>query len=200
MNIVCYVNKLSLGGAERVMSILANGLQAKGHNVTLVTDYQMENEYFLSEAVKRHTLNGAFCGRNKMSAISRNLRRIIQLRGICKENKADVLLSFIDDANLRAKLATVGLKTKSLISVRVDPNMAYHSKLQQVLYRTLYRFTEGCVFQTKEAFEWFPQPVQKHSRIIMNPISEAFYHGDGTPGTASATSPTSTTSSRACTA
>lgn len=182
MNIVCYINKLSLGGAERVMSILANELQARGHYVVLVTDYRMENEYYLSDTVERVILDGDFHGRSKKGAISRTLRRIGQLRRICREHHADILLSFIDDANLRARLATVGIKTKNVISVRVDPNVAYHGKLERLLYRTLYRFTAGCVFQTDDALHWYPQGVQRHSRVIFNPVSDAFYQANGNPG------------------
>jgi len=182
VNIVCYINKLSLGGAERVISIIANGLQLRGHHIVMVTDYQTEDEYELDSAVKRVILDGAFRKRTKRGVLSRNGKRIWALRRICSENKADVILSFIDDANLRAMLSTVGLRTKSVISVRVDPNVAYHSRLSRSLFRTLYAFADGCVFQTDDALHWYPEKVQRHACVILNPISQAFYKKNGTPG------------------
>lgn len=182
MNIVCYINKLSLGGAERVMSIIANELQQRGHHIVMVTDYQMKNEYELDGAVKRIILDGDFRKRKKCGVLSRTVRRIWALRRICSENKADIILSFIDDANLRAMVSTVGLKTKNVISVRVDPNMAYRSKLSKALFRTLYAFADGCVFQTDDALHWYPEKVQCHACVILNPISQAFYKKNGAPG------------------
>ena len=42
MRIACYVNTLSGGGAERVLSVLANGLSHRGHKVWMVNDYLMD--------------------------------------------------------------------------------------------------------------------------------------------------------------
>ena len=38
MTIVCYLNKINDGGADRAMSVLASGLAQRGHCVTVVTD------------------------------------------------------------------------------------------------------------------------------------------------------------------
>lgn len=182
MNIVCYINKLSLGGAERVMSIIANELQRRGHHIVMVTDYQMEDEYELDRAVKRIVLDGDFQKRKKYGVLSRTVKRIWALRRICIEHKADIILSFIDDANLRAMVSIIGLRTKSIVSVRIDPNMAYHSNLSRSLFRTLYGFADGCVFQTDDALHWYPERVRRHACVILNPIAQEFYEKKGTPG------------------
>ena len=39
----------------------------------------------------------------------------------------------------------------------------------------LFRFADGCVFQTEEARNYFPKSVQNKSAIILNPIAEVFY-------------------------
>ncbi len=174
MKIVCYVHKLNDGGAERVMSVLANGLFHRGHDVTLVTDISADNQYPLDPGIRREILgdfSNASGSRNIRNAIKRGLR----LRKICKETRADIIISFIWRVNARAILATRFLKTKNVFSVRNDPQKAYGSKKRKALANLLYSWAAGGVFQTEEAQAWFAPGIQKKSRIILNPIADAFY-------------------------
>lgn len=174
MNIICYINKLNDGGAERVMSVLANGLEAKGHNVTVVTDYSVPNEYALREGVRRIALDGEM-GQQKKNGVIRTAGRVLRLRKLCKDTKADGVISFMRLANFRAILATRFLKTKNLISVRIDPKIGYRSKSAKQIAKWTYPMTDGCVFQTDEAKAWFAPKVQEKSRVIFNPVSDAFF-------------------------
>ena len=175
MKIVCYVNKLSDGGAERVMSVLANGLSRMNNRVILVTDYMTPNEYPVDPCITRAILDGEFSGVCSKGRITRTLRRIFQIRSICKKHKADIIVSFASEANFRAILATRCLNTKNLISVRVDPKVGYRDKKTAVLAKQLYPLADGCVFQTADAQAWFPSEIQKKSKVILNPVSNAFF-------------------------
>lgn len=175
MNIVCYINKLNDGGAERVMSVLANGLFKRGHKVIMVTDYSTPNEYPLEDGVIRVTLDGDVSDRNP-NAGTRTKERIAKLRKICKENQVDIVVSFMRLANFRSILATRFLKTKNLISVRIDPKIGYRNKKEAMLAKVLYPLSNGCVFQTYDAKAWFSPKIQKKSSIIFNPVSAVFYH------------------------
>lgn len=175
MNIVCYINKLNDGGAERVMSVLANGLFKRGHKVIMVTDYSTPNEYPLETGVIRVILDGDPSDRNP-NAGTRTKERIAKLRKICKENQADIVVSFMRLANFRSILATRFLKTKNLISVRIDPKIGYRNKKEAMLAKVLYPMSNGCVFQTYDAKSWFSPKIQKRSSVIFNPVSAAFYH------------------------
>lgn len=176
MRIICYLNKLNDGGAERVMSVLANGLNRRGHTVTMVTDYSMPNDYALDAGIERIVLDGAFCSATKDGWISRTVRRVRKLRSLCKQRQADIMVSFIEDANSRAILATRFLKTKNLISVRVDPAQLNKSRVRRVQLKWIYPLTDGCVFQTREAQAWFAPKIQEKSRIILNPVSKTFFN------------------------
>ncbi len=181
MRVVCYINKLNDGGAERVMSVVANGLTQRGHQVSLVTDYSTPTEYPLDPAVKRTVLDGEFTGVTSKGSVKRTIRRIRTLRKICKTEKADIVISFMSNSNFRAILATRLLKTKNLISVRVDPKIGYKSPKQATAAKLLYPLAAGCVFQTKEAQAWFSDRVQRKSEVILNPISPAFLNVQGEP-------------------
>lgn len=181
MKILCYVNTLSGGGAERVMSVLANALSRLGNTVSLVTDYTTPNEYQLDATINRVIIDGEFAGASRKGILMRTIHRVLTLRNLCRDRQVDIVISFMSEANFRAILATVFSKTKSLISVRVDPRIGYKRKITAMLAKLLYPLTDGCVFQTEEAQEWFLLAIQKKSRIIFNPVSDDFYHVQGTP-------------------
>lgn len=182
MKIICYLNKLNDGGAERVMSVLVNGLVCYGHAVTMVTDYSMPNDYTLDEGIERVILDGEFFGETTKGRFVRTLRRVVKLRRLCRECDADIMVSFLEDNNSRALLATWGLKTKNLISVRTDMNHILKSLRKRAQINMLYPLTDGCVLQTEDARQSMPARIREKSRVIFNPASEAFYKVQGNPG------------------
>ena len=176
--IMFYINAIHDGGAERVMVNLAKFFSENGYDATLVTSFRDTWEYPLAPTVKRLTLEESEI---KQSRIRRNLSRIKKLRNLCKSEKPDILVSFMEEPNFRAILATRGLPVKTLVSVRNDPNKEYAGRLGAFVGKVLLPMADGCVFQTKEAQEWFPQKLQKKSRIIYNAVKEEFYHIERKP-------------------
>lgn len=181
MTIVCYINKLYKGGAERVLANIANELYGRGYQIIFVTDYASENEYFLQPEITRFVFDGQFEDKPLWQKMMQSVRRIFQLRKIVKTYKADVVISFIKAVNQRAILATTFLKTKNIISVRNDPKHAYRSVFSAKMANFLYEKAEGCVFQTEEAADFYSDKVRKHSRIILNPIFDEFFQVDAEP-------------------
>lgn len=172
MKILFYINTIRHGGAERVIVNLAEQFSSHGHEVALATSYKSEGEYALSESVKRIVLTGKKSG----NFLVRNFRLIRLLRKKVKEERPDVLVSFMAEPNFRALLACRGKKTKKLISVRNDPNKEYPTGLFRYLARHLYKKADGIVFQTADAKAWFPEKIQKKSTIIYNQVNESFYN------------------------
>lgn len=173
-----YINILGGGGAERVITNLANMLAEDNYDVTMITSYEVEREYILTRNVRRLSLEDKD---RQRSRIIRNLSRIFKLRKICKEEKPDILISFMEEPNFRAILATRGLPVKTLVSVRNDPNKEYAGKLGRFVGKVLLPMADGCVFQTSDAQKWFPERLQKKSRIIYNAVKEEFYQMERTP-------------------
>ena len=170
--IMFYINGIGGGGAERVITNLANGFGEKGYESILVTSFVRENEYPVSECVRRISLEQ---DEIKQSWVKRNFSRIRKLRRLCKNESPDVLVSFMAEPNYRALLATKGLNVKNIISVRTDPVREYAGKVGYFLSRWLLPQTDGCVFQTEDAKKWFPVKLQNKSSIIFNMIKPAFF-------------------------
>lgn len=168
-----YINSLGKGGAERVISQLANLFSVGGAECILVTSVTKAEEYELSDKVKRISLERA---QGKESRLMRNLGWIKQLRKICKEERPDVLISFMQESNFRALIATLGLSTKTIVSVRNDPNRECAGIFGRFVGKFILPMADGCVFQTEDAKAWFPKRLQNKSKIIMNAVSESFFN------------------------
>lgn len=173
MKVLFYINVLSGGGAERVIANLANQLTENGLEVVLVTSTSTPNEYSVDESVKRIILDKILKG--KENRISKNLKLIFQLRKRIKIEKPDVVISFMQEPNFRLVLATRGLKTKTIVSVRNDPVKEYPGRVGWIIGKILLPMADGCVFQTEDAKHWFPLKLQKKSRIIYNAVADEFY-------------------------
>ena len=168
--IILYIGSLERGGAERVLSNIANHLSDK-YNVILVTDIITENAevYPLRSAIKRLNLgiiNGGLRG---------NIKRIKMLREIINEEKPDAVLSFMGPNNIRMLLASRHMSLRKIVSVRNDPNFEYGKGFKKIFARNIFRKASGCVFQTSDAMAYFPKSVQKKSTIIWNPVASQFF-------------------------
>ena len=179
MKIFFYINNIGFGGAERVMVNLSAIFAEKNYDVSLITSFRVEKEYELNNKVKRYSLEEE---EQSSNFFKRNISRINKLRELCKKEKPDVLISFMGENNFRAILSTRGLRTKSIVSVRNDPNKEYPNLIFKFLAKNLYKKADGIVFQTDDAKSWFPKSIQNKSSVIMNQVSEKFFSivkGDG---------------------
>ena len=175
MKIAFYINSISNGGAERVIVNLANFCSRKGLKVLLITSYRSKREYQLFDKIKRISLEDEEVRQNRLK---RNFYRIIKLRKILKEELPEVLISFMAEANFRSIIASLGLNTKTIISVRNDPNVEYFGFIRHLVARYLFLLSDGCVFQTPDAMSWFTNKLQNKSKIIYNPVSKIFFDTD----------------------
>lgn len=167
-----YIGSMQLGGANRVMANLCNYFSTES-KVILINDILPEKgkkEYLISEHVERIFLDEGFISGNK------NLYRIRKLRKIIKKEKPDIIISFMGPPNTRMLLSTFGLSVKKVISVRNDPYREYGYGLWRYFFSLLFCFADGCVFQTKEAANYFPKMVRKKAKVIFNPVNEKFFN------------------------
>lgn len=172
MKIAFYINAIHEGGAERVMVNLASNFANEGDDVILITSFKDSWEYPYSTKIKRYILEENKTFRSK---IKRNIFRILELRKILKVELPDCIVSFMAEPNYRAIIASYGLKTKTIISVRNDPNKEYPGKIGKFLGKNLLPLADGCVFQTAEAQHWFPEKLQYKSKIIFNAVKKDFF-------------------------
>ncbi len=164
MKILFHISSLYGGGAERVVSNLVNHNISIGNNVILVVCYEKENEYFVSSNVKKYII-----GKKNIIFQSISLRKIII------NEKPDICIGFMQGGNFRLSFASLFLKNKYILSVRNDPNKEYPSFFSKVIAKSIFNKSNGIVFQTKEAMNWFSKCIKLKSKIIYNPVDESFF-------------------------
>ena len=167
-----YINTLQTGGAERVMSQLAGHFQQRGYDVILVTSYPVQGEYPVAEGVRRIYLQPKKLQGNRLL---RNIKLVGGLRKLCRQEKPDALIAFMQEPNFRAVLAGLGLPVKTVVSVRNDPDREYAGTVGRIVGKHLLPLADGCVFQTRQAKAWFPEKLQNKSQIILNEVSDTFF-------------------------
>lgn len=176
MKILFYINQIYEGGAERVITQLASSFAESGDEAVLVTSFEHKGEYELSDKVIRLSLEKE---QVQQSRIRRNVSRISKLRKIVKTQKPDIVLSFMQEPNFRILMATLGLSCKKVVSVRNDPAREYAGRVGRLVGKVLIPLlADGCVFQTKQAVEWFPKRLQRKSRVIPNAVNPVFFKAE----------------------
>lgn len=171
--IAFHLNNLEQGGAERVVTTLSNYLVNDGYEVMIATESTAENEFAIDEKIRRiHVgLNGK---QEKHSRPRRALDRVWNLRAFLKKEKPDVMIAFAKKAIYRTLTAGIFTGIPVITSVRTDPYLHYAGKLDRLFITFLFPRAKGNVFQTEGAKSFFPEKVQRRSRIILNPINEKY--------------------------
>ena len=171
--VMFHINSLGKGGAERVVSLLANEFVKKNVEVVIATEWFSEEEYEVASQVKR--IHAGLSKEDEgTSRVAKQWIRIRNLRHVLLQEKPDVLLSFCVKANYRAMMAVTGTGIPVIVSVRNDPKIDYVGKANSLMNKLFLNKAAGCVFQTEEAKEFFDDILQKKSVIICNPVNEKY--------------------------
>ncbi len=171
--IAFHLNCLEQGGAERVVTNLANQFAQNGYEVIIATEWYGENEFQTDDAVRRVHV-GLREGDEKKHRVVQAVLRVRYLKQFLKEERPDILIPFARKALYRGLMAAYFIKIPVLISIRTDPAGHYEELSDKIQIPLLFPRADGCVFQTEGAKEFFAPRLQDNSRIILNPINPKY--------------------------
>jgi len=174
MKLVFVIFSVQMGGAERVMSTMANYWAQRGHVVSIITLCGIEADFYpLSPNITRITLGGAQPSANILQALLGNLSRILILRGALRKLTPDVVISFTTRINVMTLLATRGLGVPVLVSERCDPSQLKLPWFWKALRRRVYPRAEHVVVQCQQALQNANGLLgRSHFAVIANPVVE----------------------------
>jgi len=173
MNLTLIIYSLAFpGGAEKVMSIMANHWAQEGRQVTLLTldDGEKPSFYDLHPAVVYRPLGVAGISTNPLQGVVNNLKRLHAIRRAVEDSTPEVVISFMCKVNVLTLMATIGLSLPVIVSERNDPSYLPVSKIWRLLRRFMYSRASRIVVQSQEVRVYFPAAIRRHVRIIPNPI------------------------------
>lgn len=173
MKIAFYIGSLSQGGAERVIVNLAGYFKGIGYEVVMVNYFTGHNEYQLPEGITRYLvdLTKEELTSNRLTNL---VRRFQKLRKVWKEEKPDVIISFIGKTNLMTLATSRCLGIPVAVSVRSVPAREYASRGLQLGMKLLFPFAAGVILQTNQAKEYFSKRIQKKAVILPNSLNPDF--------------------------
>jgi len=165
--ILFLTNSLGFGGAEKMLTFVANSLAQRGHSVSIanlngVPAYVNEHRRTVDDAIAVHDLNRGGRASNKD-----RLKFILQ---IAKAQKPDVIIGFTDYPNLYARIVGALLGIPSIMSERGDPARTTGATLKARISRAIVNQSKGGVFQTEGARAFYGRGLQKRGIVIPNPI------------------------------
>ena len=169
MRILFLISCLSYGGAEKNMRIVAEHLNIKGHKIAVASLGLASSCLTFSPEIQVFELKGCeYKGR-----IVRPIWSAYKdLKPIIKEFAPEVLISFLNISNLLCVLLGKRFNIPSIISERGDPYVKGNWKRNIIkkIYDFIYSLSDGAVFQTRMACEYYANRLQKRSTIICNPV------------------------------
>ena len=161
MKIIFTLASLGSGGAERVVSLLANKMAEQGHQVEIIC-LKFNDVYYKLHPEVKVTL--------AMQQTKNRLIEVFWLRKYVKQEKPDVVIAFTEGVYCFTIAALLGTKIPVIASERLDPSAMTWKR--NLLKRLLLPYADWLVVQTKTIKEYFPKSIQKKTSIIFNPVNK----------------------------
>jgi len=164
------ISTLTCGGAERVMSLLANEWVHRGHRVQLVT-LDRERPFFpLDPRVELTQLDCEKSSPTPFHALWNLNRSVAALRQAQRAFGAEGVISFTTRVNVKALMAARPLGIPVVVSERVDPRMDGEGSRWTRLRDHWYPRAHRVVLQTETVKEYFLSLGPDRLRVIPNPV------------------------------
>lgn len=166
MKITFVTSTLTSGGAERVISLLANNFAERGYEVEMIALTSISPDYYsLNPKVK-------FIHADKVSK-GGLLGELWWFRQHIKKEQPDVVIAFMEAVYEFVLLALLGTKVPVISSERKDP--ATLGPLRKILRWILLPTATAHVVQTQHIKNYYSKRIQKKTHIIYNPVNEKVF-------------------------
>ncbi|WP_179319869.1 glycosyltransferase family 4 protein [Winogradskyella helgolandensis] len=166
------IGGLTPGGAERVITNLSNSL-SEDFDVIIITFIESDPFYTLNNSVKVISCFKELSRpKSFVDSIKLNYAILKSVSKITKNEKIDLLIGFITQANIKAVLASKLNRIPCLISERNDPLKSDIPKLWIILRKYIYPRANCLIVQTKKVKQVYEGMIKTKEMVVLpNPIS-----------------------------
>ncbi len=152
------------GGAEKQLIMLANEMANKGHEVEVVSISKDNECYGIDKRIKRVFI------KDRYTSLLRVVDRFFKLKKTIKNSKPDVIINYWFQSLYLTSFMSKKITKKIIYSERGDPGDSEYNGLLGIIRKFAFKRTDGFVFQTKVAMQYFNKTIQSKSIVIHNPI------------------------------
>jgi len=171
MKILCVIDHLGSGGAQRQMVLLARGLQRRGH----CTEFAVYHPEFRAMRPPLEQAGVPVHEHSKAHRYSPGF--VLALRRHMANMDCDVVLSFLGPSCLYAEVAALGLSTAVVVSERSaysNGALSWRNWLLQQAHRLADHIVVNSHHQCRRMVRRFPWMESKTSTIV-NGVGERFF-------------------------
>lgn len=166
MKLTFVSSTLHAGGAERVISLLANTFAQKGYEVEIVCINKHLVFYPIDENVK------VWFAEDEVKSLS-ILKKVLWLRNHIKNDRPDVVIAFMLEVYCVTLASLIGVSVPVISSERIDPH--FFGRAKGLLRWLLLRRTTHLVVQTVRIKDFYSAKLQSRTTIIPNPVTDKVF-------------------------
>ena len=163
MKILCFIDSLDSGGAQRQLVELATGFKEKGHEVSLLTYHNIP---FFNLFLEHHNIS--------IETIEeRNyLKRLIKVRHFIRQSDFHAVLSFLEAPNIISQMAGIPSRKWKLVVGERRINPLIKRSLKLIFYRWFHFFADFIVSNSSTNIKYVlrvnPLLSKSKCRVIYN--------------------------------
>lgn len=166
MKLTFVTSTLHAGGAERVISLLANSFCQKGYEVEIVCINKHLVFYPIDEKVK------VWFAEDEVKSLS-ILKKMKWLRKHINSEKPNVVIAFMLEVYCVTLASLIGVSVPVISSERIDPH--FFGRAKGLLRWLLLRRTTHLVVQTVRIKDFYSAKLQSRTTIIPNPVTDKVF-------------------------
>ena len=171
MKIVFVISSLDIGGAEKILTTLANHFDNIGHNITIIMTSSNKPYFRLNSTINLVSIDTKSSNRvNNILLLISSLKREILL------SEADIVISFMSEMNILALIASRLASKPIIVSERSAFDFLDIKPIWKKIRRVAYPFVNGLVVLTdadKDRYSFV-----KNRYKIENPLILKENHSD----------------------
>lgn len=166
MKLTFVTSTLHAGGAERVISLLANSFCQKGYEVEIVCINKHLVFYPIDEKVK------VWFAEDEVKSLS-ILKKMMWLRKHINSERPNVVIAFMLEVYCVTLASLIGVSVPVISSERIDPH--FFGRAKGLLRWLLLRRTTHLVVQTVRIKDFYSAKLQSRTTIIPNPVTDKVF-------------------------
>jgi len=148
VKIAFIIPSLGPGGAERVLSVMANYWAQQNHAISVITLDNSIPFYLLEDGIVLEQLSVLKNSVSVFSAIATNLTRIKIIKKKLIETDPDIVISFMTETNIISTICCKIINRPIIIAERISYDFL-KSRVWRSLRKLVYRFSNALVVQTE---------------------------------------------------
>lgn len=166
--IIFITNSIGFGGAEKMLTFVANSLSERGHSCAIVNlggvpEYVNTYKQSIDEHIDVFNMKDKIPQKNRKEEIS-------AVAQYAKKFRADALIGFTNFPNMYASIVGRILRIPAIMSERGDPTKTLSNTFKDIILKLIINSASGGVFQTDGAMSFYGKRLQKRGIVIPNPI------------------------------